>query len=462
MINHAHPTPSSAAAHVRAPASRPLELLEARRLRDLVAALLRKEQSAMAEFLVALSDFDGRRGWEALGHASLFAFLVAELRLSNSAAFYRKSAARLLQDFPEVIEPLRDGRLCLSTIAELAKVMTEENRAVVAPRFFRLSAREAQELVAELQPRPAPPLRDVMTSVTRLAPNLRQELPLPSAPLRSLAPASSSLPAPSETRLRDTYSTSLLTSEVPPTHPARVAPKADEIEPLTADLTRLHFTVRRRVVKKLEAARKGLGHAIRNATNEQALEAALDLLLEKQARARGLVKRPRSTLAAAPASVATARGETTRPAAATGVETARAAAAVGVEAEPSVEAQGAQTSPQKATQARTPHASAPPLALILSEPPSPRRTGPRETIPAAVRRAVWERDRGRCTWPLDSGGCCGSTHALELDHVYPWARDGEPTVANLRVVCRAHNAIAARQAFGARWMSRYEGNRRST
>jgi len=79
------------------------------------------------------------------------------------------------------------------------------------------------------------------------------------------------------------------------THPARVGMKRDEVEPLTAELSRIHFNVRREVVKKLEAARRGLGRANQGATNEQVLEAALDLLLEKQARARGLVKRPRTT-----------------------------------------------------------------------------------------------------------------------------------------------------------------------
>ncbi len=79
MINHAQPIPSSAAAHLHAPASRPLELLEARRLRDTLKLLLRTEQAAMADFLIALSDFDRRRGWEPLGHATLVAFILAEL-----------------------------------------------------------------------------------------------------------------------------------------------------------------------------------------------------------------------------------------------------------------------------------------------------------------------------------------------------------------------------------------------
>ena len=252
----------------------------------------------MAEFLVALADFDRRRGWEPLGHASFFAFLHFELGLSNSAAFYRMSAARLLQRIPELVEPIASGRLCLSTTAELAKVVTEENWTEVAPRYFGLSAREAREVVAELQPRAAPPLRVVVTS---LAPSL-----LTLGPPRATAPARlASVSGPSTCSLApahlDTDPESLLTSEEELTHPARGFPPRDETEPLTAELRRLHITVSRPFLEKLDDARDGLSHARPGATMEQVLEAALDLLLEKEARRRGLVKRPRTTLALAAA-----------------------------------------------------------------------------------------------------------------------------------------------------------------
>jgi hypothetical protein len=374
-----------------------LDLSAARQLRDGLATLLRAEQAAMADFLVALADFDRRRGWEPLGHASLFAFLHAELGLSNSASFWRMSAARLLQRFPDLIEPLGDGRLCLSTTAELAKVLTEENRAEVAPRFFGLSAREAREVVAELTPRETPPLRALVTAVDR--PGTRAELPLALATPHS--------PTPAEASRADTYAGLLLTSEVAPTRPARDAARRDDVEPLTAELRRLHITVDRQFLKMLNAARDGLSHSIPGASTEQVLKAALELLLEKQAKARGLVKKPRTF----------------------------------------------------ATPSSTPTLSDATTATPTFSEPLHRRTGPREQIPAAVRRAVWERDGGRCTWPLDSGGCCGSTHRLELDHIDPWARFSEPTVDNLRVVCHHHNTLAARQIFGARCVERYVGRR---
>ena len=65
----------------------------ARILADRLAGLLRREQAAMAEFLIALAEFDRHRCWVELGHSSLFYFLYRELGLSKGAAHYRKTAA---------------------------------------------------------------------------------------------------------------------------------------------------------------------------------------------------------------------------------------------------------------------------------------------------------------------------------------------------------------------------------
>jgi hypothetical protein len=127
--------------------------------------LLAREHAALGEFLVELAAFDATRLWLDLGYASLFDFLHRELGLSKASASFRKKAAELIQSFPEVLEPIRDGRLCLSSIFELAKVLTPENRRVVLPRFFQLSKREAKVVAAALQPAVAPPQRSVVTAL---------------------------------------------------------------------------------------------------------------------------------------------------------------------------------------------------------------------------------------------------------------------------------------------------------
>ena len=103
-------------------------MTNARLMANRLCDLLARERVAMADFLVALAEFDARKSWVELGHASLFYFLHRELGLSAGAAHYRKTAAELVQRYPEIIEPLRDGRLCLTSIVQLAKVLTPENR----------------------------------------------------------------------------------------------------------------------------------------------------------------------------------------------------------------------------------------------------------------------------------------------------------------------------------------------
>jgi 5-methylcytosine-specific restriction endonuclease McrA len=76
-------------------------------------------------------------------------------------------------------------------------------------------------------------------------------------------------------------------------------------------------------------------------------------------------------------------------------------------------------------------------------------------------REVWIRDEGRCQFRLENGELCGSTHRLQFDHLHPVALGGEPTVANLRLACSAHNLLAARRVFGDALMDRYAPARAS-
>jgi 5-methylcytosine-specific restriction endonuclease McrA len=69
-------------------------------------------------------------------------------------------------------------------------------------------------------------------------------------------------------------------------------------------------------------------------------------------------------------------------------------------------------------------------------------------VPAAVRRAVFSRDEGRCTYCDETGERCRETHGLELHHLRPFARGGEHTAENITLRCRAHNTLAAEEDFG--------------
>ena len=167
---------------------------------------------------------------------------------------------------------------------------------------------------------------------------------------------------------------------VPAAAPLLAKPaRRDSAEPLTEDLSRIHVTVSRRFLEKLQAARAAMSHSHPGATNEAILEAGLDLVLERHAKRRGLVKNPQKQ---------------TRPCA-------------------------------------------------------------ESHIPAAVMREVWTRDEGRCQWPLESGGICASTHQVEVGHRKAQALGGASTAKNLRLLCRFHNLLEARQVFGDDFMNQF-------
>ncbi len=88
--------------------------------------------------------------------------------------------------------------------------------------------------------------------------------------------------------------------------------------------------------------------------------------------------------------------------------------------------------------------------LTLSE----KRT---RTIPLNLKREVWKRDQGRCTF-IDSKTKrkCDSKVRLEFDHYkIPYAKGGAHATDNLRLVCRQHNTQNALHQFGRRKMAQW-------
>ena len=75
-------------------------------------------------------------------------------------------------------------------------------------------------------------------------------------------------------------------------------------------------------------------------------------------------------------------------------------------------------------------------------------------IPAPIRRAVHERDEGRCTYVDAEGRRCTARHRLEFHHDDPFGRGGPHSLKNLRLLCRTHNALLAERDYGKEVVSR--------
>jgi hypothetical protein len=254
------------------------------RLRD----LLRREHGALADFLLTLTAFDERRLWAELEYGSLFDYLHRELRLSKSAAFYRKTAVALVREFPAVADALREGKLCLMTVAEVARVLDPGNVANLLPRFFGLSKREAKVLVASLLPVEAPPLRELVTPVR--APPAGPALAL-AAPPRPVRHEAERAVLPVEPGPRPAIAPTEPPHSAWPAAPPR---PAEAVEPLTGKLSRVHLTVENAFLEDYEAARAALSHSHPNAGMAEILQLGLQALAERHAKRNGLVKKPRA------------------------------------------------------------------------------------------------------------------------------------------------------------------------
>jgi 5-methylcytosine-specific restriction endonuclease McrA len=364
---------------------------------DRLAKLLGEERLAMVAFLLALVEFDGKRLWVDLGYASLFDYLHRELALSKTTAYFRMSAARLIRAFPEVVEPLRDGRLCITAVAELAKVLTRDNCAAVLPRFYGMASREAKAVTAALAPMEEPPFRDVITRVPLRALEVLSLRAVPEADdssVRGPDQHRAEVPEPTDNGVPNGTPVGCTAAVLQLAVPAL---RQDEVLPLTADLRRVHLTVSRAFEEKLTRAKVALSHKYPAGRLEEIFDAGLDLILEEHDRRKGALKKPK---------------------------------------------------PQKTAPARPPagHDAGSARARSRAE---------NKDIPRPVKREVWRRDSGRCQWKLASGNPCGSQVRVQFDHVVPRSRGGPSTAANVRLLCAAHNIIAARELLGDPLMDRH-------
>jgi hypothetical protein len=80
--------------------------------------------------------------------------------------------------------------------------------------------------------------------------------------------------------------------------------------------------------------------------------------------------------------------------------------------------------------------------------------GPR-SIPAPVRRAVYERAGGRCAFVDASGRRCEARSRLEFHHRHPHGHGGGRTPDNISLLCRSHNLYLAEIDYGPAAIARH-------
>ncbi|HET9325356.1 MAG TPA: hypothetical protein VFQ05_01135 [Candidatus Eisenbacteria bacterium] len=348
-----------------------------------LAEMVARDRASTAELLAYLCEVEGRRLFLSAGYASMYAYCVDELHLSEQAAYKRIYAARLTRRFPAVFSALTEGRIHLAGVCllgpylkpgnadELLAMANYQRKSEIERRLaLRFPRTELMTIVEVFPGRASSSRADVVPERSNEAAVPANE-PLPSRGLQGVAGGAADQPEPPT--MRPAFSD--VEPQAPPVASANERPK---LIPLAPQRFGLQVSIPQSTYDKLQHALALLSHVIPCGDVAQLIDRALDVLIRQVERQKlGAALQPR------------------------------------------------------------------PLRL---------GTHSRRYVPAHVRRAVWRRDGGRCTFVSESGHRCDERRFLQFDHIDPVARGGLATVDGIRLRCRAHNQYEAERMFGRRFM----------
>ena len=403
-----------------------------------LADLLRQCRRTEADLVAHIGEVDARRLYAREASPSMFAYCTERLHLSDAEGYLRIAAARASREHPVLLEMLADGRLHLTAIAKLAPHLTPENRDELLERATHRTKREIEELVAEIAPRP-----DAATVVRRLPEPRAATLAAPAPTLDSSA-ATQRVPPTSPGASRVASTDSGCSAEVPVPQPqlrpdAVAAHRPAVVEPLTPGRYRVQFTASAALRDKLERLRGLMRASVPDGDLAAIIERAVTEKLERlesrrfaRTRASGKPLPARNTSSSGRVPSATARENA--PAAARGPQIAEGAPAANLR----------------------PPAGGRCSAAVNRVSPAARDTlhGTRH-IPAAIKRAVYERDGGRCRYVDEQGRRCTARDGLEYHHRHPFGFGGRHSVDGISLLCRVHNLYLAETDYGREAMTRH-------
>lgn len=377
-----------------------------RGLSELCASGCRIEARVVAH----LAEVERRRLYLRDGFSSLYKYCLVQLGLSQDAAFYRMTAARIGLRFPIVFELLEERRIHLSGLCLLRDFLTAENhlellgaaegktkdqiREQLARRF---PAARLADSIRKLPKRRIEPIVGPTPAATGPALGAREAEERGERPVAVQAQAEVQVEV--EVEVVDPTTGEVTTVSSPSPTSARPGLRAGDgpngsVQPTLHEVRyRVQFDASSELKAKIEQALALSSHANPKGDLGTLFERTLDLYLAQQQKNRfGKTEKPRSIALRT-----------------------------------------------RAKKARVPGCSA-------------KRK--RAHIPSATRREVVDRDGLRCAYIGPSGRRCDEQAFLQLHHNQPWARQGDESASNLQIFCASHNRFMAEQDFGAEHVAR--------
>jgi hypothetical protein len=208
-----------------------------------VRSLVKEERRITREILDHINEVARRRLYADLGFSSIFDWLVRDLGYSESAAYRRMQAARVLQAVPEAAEKLESGALGLTVLSKVQTLIRADEKRTGE----RMSAEAKSEILTKVE----------SCSGREAEHRLAQHFP-----------------------------------EVASRFPDGLGPK-EKVRAISEDQISVQVTFTRVQFEKLKRIQELLSHTHLGSSNAELLDAAMDVFLEKKDPLRNAVK-PRS------------------------------------------------------------------------------------------------------------------------------------------------------------------------
>ena len=384
-------------------------------------ANLRQENRGIAKFIESLLELNAARGWARLGFSSLHDFCTRDLGLSDAEAATRIRVAYLSQSIPDLLPALAESRISLTGIRILAPILNSDNFSETVKTVQGLSTRDLETFRAKILPSAELPTRGSIRVVGVLSQNQSAiATKTESISTRECLPAK---------ELLENKTSHLQTSHVQtPQSPLcknEVASVAPEV--------RIALYLQENVWKKFQRV---CDLSNRPCSGNQ-LSAVLETLVDDSIRHHDPLHKKTKTSKIRKRVLKKKSNSETYDKAIVESECFESFAETDQNATPS-------KTPKKTEDGRAQNKEI-----------SPEEKGTRY-IPQKTRREVSERDEGRCSF-VDSttGRRCSCTRGLQYDHVIPFAKGGSSCdSANIRLLCRSHNLLAADAVFGSAFMQK--------
>jgi hypothetical protein len=448
--------------------------LKHRSNQELVAgarSLVGRGQSITAHLVLHLAEIYARKLHVVEGYSYLGDYCMAVLGMSEDEAKRRAHVAMLAATYPIIVDMLLEGSIHLTTVRIIGKCLTPKNHRQVLHAARGKSNRELEHLAAVLDPKPDVPtvLRklpeprpesalpaertmfgegkgDVQVALSKdgvlggqagtmaAATGLGKEAILGSHPngdhLERIANGEQTVPSGLEVRLDG-----VRVQVVPQSRRCRLSP-------LSAERYDLHLTINKDTHDALRELQDLLRHQV---PNGDLVTIVQDSILERRDR----VKREKFGHGKRPRKVREQESWLEEEKTAAGVNAGAGNAASRMAGVRMTEVMTAemQTKEVEAPEVQVPELQVPDMKAPA--PSAPVRLQPNSRhIPVAVKREVWERDKGQCAFVSRNGRRCSEKGRLEFHHVHAYALGGPATVENIALRCRTHNAYEGVALFG--------------